>query len=316
MEMNESTNILARDVEGSRLPQYAKATVSAALPQYSNQPQDRVRDAFMSGNYQLIKDLGIDKRKQDSLGGTQTLTNDEKMEQDIKKLTGLFQTFCYMSDPFDTIDDIQKTERIDHEKIVKEIASGQEFVYRNDGKRLKSDALISDDICQIDYMSEPFLPSEHHVTRTDWPGATENGPFLPSGSPQKFIADKSNSTGILKTLKEEILEEWDGCRIEVYRDEEELIVVEFDESSVDNKIALLAFMNIISKCNETIVQHKLVKVAEAWNLSKEGSVFFAFQPPWVHTRPETTFYALHPKESSYRDKFKNSLENDVFGTRC
>jgi len=83
-------------------------------------------------------------------------------------------------------------------------------------------------------------------------------------------------------------------------DEEDLIIMEFEVSSIDSEKGLLAYMNNIITRNDEMAAFALSKVAELWNhKTGDGSIFYALKPSWVKREATQSYFTLHPERRNF-----------------
>jgi hypothetical protein len=81
-----------------------------------------------------------------------------------------------------------------------------------------------------------------------------HGPFIPSTGSRSIGHDALISLrlpDIVASLMREIDADWGDTEFQIYVDEEELIIVQFLASSIDNPKGLMAYMNMFVKTNST-----------------------------------------------------------------
>jgi hypothetical protein len=151
---------------------------------------------------------------------------------------------------------------------------------------------------------DPYEDSQNEEMRRAWLDKSKvlHGPFRPSqGANALGKPTRAHVPDIMRNLATTLDRDWDDAEYQVFRDEEDLIILEFELASLDSVKGLLAYMNMLEHTNETISSHGLSKVVELWNHEPgDGSVYYAFKPPWVKRAATDSYYVLHPDRKNFR----------------
>lgn len=299
------------DVTVTAVPRYAMPNIASILPGFANSEQDHIGRAFASANYDSLQrvpsdlDYGtVNAARQQVMESVrkpfvpQLPTGSASIPKAINK-NGLFQEFEYLPSRYSLADELATTERLESEAARMQI-SGTNFAPCGGLKKLKHEDGFEDE-SRFRYMNDPYESAQDMILRQKWLEESRIlcGPFVPSGSDAKLQGrpTKVMARDIINALQALICEDWEGTNVAIYANEEEQWVIRFEMNTVDSEPGLVAYMNILLRCNDVVQKYKLTKVVEHWNVKPgDGFMYFTLRPPWVKSKPVDSYYALHPEE--------------------
>lgn len=270
----------------------ARPTLSTRLRTFENDKQDRVRQAFAPGNYHSMNHF--DDRPQTARPRTPRRL--PKLTRPTSVTTRLFRPFPYMQDRYDK-PELRKAARDQHHRFVDDIGKGLEFVCSSPRgpDRPKWQANPARTIDPIQHIVRP---------NTQRRGDDQRSPFRPSGSTENAQNSPWRKHALLRDIMAQLHKlvgaDWDSLDVDVYSDADDLVVVEFQQPSTEERVGLLAYMNLLAHGSEVIVENGLVKMVERWNFPAGDKIYYALQPPWVHSKTAEAFFKLHPSYKSWK----------------
>lgn len=271
----------------------ARPTRSTRFRAFENDKQDRIRQAFEPGNYKSLNHFS--ERPQTSRPRTPRRL--PKMQRPTSVITGLFRSFPYLQDRYDK-PELRKAVRDRHHRFVNEIGKGNEFVCSTPRGQERPQ-----------WQADPgrTLTPIQHIERSGAYTARKadnRSPFRPSGSNENAQDSRWRKHAmlgdIMTQIHKAIKEDWSAVEVDVYGDAEDLVVVEFQKPSKEERVGLIAYMNLLAHGCDVIVENGLVKLVERWNFPSGEKVYFTFQPPWVNSKSGEAFFQLHPSYRSWK----------------
>lgn len=295
-----------------RVPHYAQPTTVSVLPAYANDEQDTIRNAFQAGNFRQIKMLP-NEIKTNYVNEARANHVDSNITSAIVHAPygsyrragkdgnrGLFHEFEYIPSPYNLADDLKAKEMAESRKITEEVG-GKPFAYTSHRPELRKPEMDYEH--ELEYR-DPYDESQNVQLREKWLEKSKilDGPFAPSSGNQALrVTNRACMPDIMRGLAREIDQDWEDAEFQIFRDEEDLVVVEFNIESLDSEKGLLAYMNMLTQTNEVVSENGLSKVVELWNhYPNDGSVYYAFKPPWVKRRTTDSYYTLYPERRNFR----------------
>jgi hypothetical protein len=300
-----------------RVPHYAEPTITSVLPTYLNEEQDMIRNAFHAGNFRSMHMLPNEMRANyvnearanhmdaniTSAFGVAPFGSYRVAGKDGPR--GLFQEFEYAPEPSALADELKAQEKAEEAASRGQSTNVQTFYYTNANPSANKPEFDYDNEMQY---QDPFDVSQNEDMRRKWLEKSKilHGPFRPSQQAQGLCKPtRAHVPDIMRSLAGTLDQDWDDAEYQVFRDEEDLIIIEFELSSLDSVKGLQAYMNILEHTNDIISSHGLSKVVELWNHEPgDGSVYYAFKPPWVKRSSTDSYYVLHPDRRSFRTQME------------
>ena len=295
----------------TRVHRFMMPNTSSLLNPYTNDEQDHIKQTFQSSNYTSLADLPnkvgtgavlSSKYKKQAVSVTErTREADEVlrgMRPSVPSATnsrGMFSEFDFM--PVGDSDVVRRNLAF---RELTESKRKQKTVSENDFRPTGSILITKGDLMPK-YHSDPYELAEDLDKRSKW---LENskivaGHWKPINENDRLTGEKPTPAALDDIIHEFVRllrSDWADSDFTIsIRDEH--IVVAFLLETVDSDEGLLAYMNILCRCNEMLNKHKLKKVVEQWNVRPgDGRVYFVFRPPWIVRAPTDTYYHLYPSE--------------------
>lgn len=306
----------------TQVPHYALPNFTTILPDYINQEQDMIRQAYQANNYKSLSRMPnqintstvskarldhIERNLKDPPANEAQLA----MGRSLLKVTntnGLFQEFEYIPSRYTLADEIRSREREVHVQKIMTDKEGKSKPFfpvgvKPSGKYEDPFLPTKEEAMAYRYptnaIGDPFEAARDEVIRQKWLSDSKilSGPFRPSGAnnrvqkPTRLLIPE-----ILLTLEKMLEEDWGDSKFDVQVSNQEDFVIRFEIASLDSQAGLLAYMNIMARSNDIITSYNLKKVVEDWGREAEGLFYFAFRPPWITTKMTDAYYNLHPEE--------------------
>lgn len=294
------------------VPHYALPNASTEAAMYVNREADMVKESFQTGNFRSIAMLPTGFRC-----GTVLDSSANHIDANITsaiyhaphgsyKVFGknrVFQEFAYTPSQYNLADQLRVQEAEKKEEKRKEVHTAQ-FVYSSPFAGLKQDPnrpLFNKE--EEPKYVEPFHAAKDAKLRDQWLSQSKvlAGPFLPNT--EKIMSNTHSDRGrlpdMMRTLATLLDRDWEDCEFQIYRDEQDLIVMEFDLETVDSEKGLLTYINNIITNNAELAGYALSKVPELWAHSKDGSIYYALKPSWVSRETTLAYYTLHPERRNF-----------------
>lgn len=260
-------------------PRYARPIIATRLPEYTNQFQENIRQAFLPNNFKTLSTLG-------------SLQPDQQHVHPFKvgfagKTT--FSDFAYTCCPFDLSDEARLMERREHDAKVKLIGGDQPFFAGYNSFKLKHEVEPLDgDNDHLEYVAERYEDPVEERMRAKWLRDSQQNPkvFLPVGG-EKALAKPTRAMlgDAMTALYRSIFADWPEVQPNVISTSEDLIIVYFMCERLKNESGVLTYMNNALRRDEAVIQYDLRKVPDAWNVrTDDGHLMFTFRPPWVRAR--------------------------------
>jgi hypothetical protein len=300
-----------------KVPHYMLPNFTSILPEYSNAEQDKIREAFSTGNYSAVSKMPnsigpetINKSRQEQIDSNRKANPFAAAGKKVLGMnTGTFSDYDYMPSRYSLADELASKERVEMESKRQEIG-GKDFICSSNHSRLKHEDGFEDKTYRYPYMSEPFEAAQEQMMRVKWLEDSKvlHGPFVPSGGSRFSSADKTLDTPtrtILPQIVEEIhkilADDWMDNEFSVLATEEDTIIARFKLDTIDSEKGLVAYMNVMSRDHPVICKYRLVRIVEDWDTKPgDGFLHFTFRPPWVKARTVDTYYTLHPEQRLFR----------------
>lgn len=275
------------DSSAKSTPHYAKPITSQRLPEYTNEEQDRVRNAFHPGSYQSISALPpyvnpdfVSRSRVSMLEGQAHNGGGHTMK--CGRAPAFFMEYEYMSEPFGLADELRSQERAQKAAQVAEIAGG-ETVFKAPGVLHKAKHEGN-----YPYIPEPYDAYQDEQMRQKWIEEKKilAGPFIP-GTGKGVLEKPSRAmlTDIMTHLYRILSDDWEEAQPTVFTTEEDLIVVYFNLKAIKNPDGIKSYMNVFALRNDAVCSYDLRKVTEGWGTHTEDNhLMFALRPPWVRTK--------------------------------
>jgi len=297
------------------MPRYAMPSISSILPGFANSEQDHIRRAFACANYDNLHDLPsrvdygtVNAARQAVMEAArkpfrpQMPTGNATVPRATNK-NGLFHEYEYLPSRYSLADELAARERLESEEARMRVAGATDFVPCGATRKLKHEDGFEDG-GRFPYASDPYEAAQDLALRQKWLEESRvlSGPFVPAGTDAKLgeRPTRAMARDIITMLQDVIVEDWEGVDVAIYANEEEQWVIRFLISSVDSEEGLVAYMNVMLRCNAVVQKYKLTKVVEHWNVKPgDGHLYFTLRPPWVQSRPVETYYVLHPEARVY-----------------
>lgn len=289
------------------VPHYALPNQSHSLSTYSNTEADVVRQSFSPASFRMLSHLPNDLRPQQILDA-----NSQHADYNLqhllaapmgsyKKVDKVFLDFEYMSSPYSLADELKKKERIEStEKRM--TVSEREFTYSSARPQpvgpLQGRPSPEEEVQYVN----PYEEAHNAQLREKWLQQSKilHGPF--KVNVEKSVGNNNPSLlpDIIQKLMRQIQADWSETHCEIYCDADDIIILEFDSSTVDNPKGLQAYMNMLTKSSPIISEHILSKVVELWSHTADSHIYYAYKPPWVHRAATEPYYILHPDQRKFR----------------
>ena len=255
----------------SEVPSYAKPSVTARLPSYSNQQAEAIRAAFVPNSFVTIGSLGR------NIDGTEL----PGFKAGHASRT-TFSDFVYTCSPYELTEQANSLSREEHEEKLNQIGKGQPFFAGYNNYKAKYETF------QVEYMSEPYDLRAEHERQARWIAESKAiaGPFLPPGVEKSLEKPTRALLGdIMTALFRTIAEDWPEAQPTVLSTAEDLITIYFLAERVKSPQGLLAYMNNSLRRNEAVIEYELRKVPEGWHVTtKDNHMLYTLRPPWVKPR--------------------------------
>eukprot|EP00201_Polytomella_parva_P024620 CAMPEP_0175045848 /NCGR_PEP_ID=MMETSP0052_2-20121109/4683_1 /TAXON_ID=51329 ORGANISM="Polytomella parva, Strain SAG 63-3" /NCGR_SAMPLE_ID=MMETSP0052_2 /ASSEMBLY_ACC=CAM_ASM_000194 /LENGTH=389 /DNA_ID=CAMNT_0016309489 /DNA_START=156 /DNA_END=1325 /DNA_ORIENTATION=- len=305
----EAYQMASNDVIAT-IPRYAAPNLASSLPFYNNSEQDFINRAFTVGNYDDIRQLPATLKEQQV-----QLAREARMKaakdflrpwQPGEQTKKLFTSFEYIPSRFSLADEIASNERVTSEAIRLTIGKGREFFPASNKKVSKFNDYDIERDGNFPYLGSAFenvdelkaaekALKDAHLLAPEIPFRNAVGQKLPDAP------SRQDSWSTMLSLKKLILMDWPDADLNLFENEHDCWVLRFEESSIDGAAGLVAYMNVMLRCNELVVAYRLDKVLEFWNHRPgDGGIYFVLRPPWVRPDNLKTFFALHPEELDWR----------------
>ncbi len=98
-----------------------------------------------------------------------------------------------------------------------------------------------------------------------------------------------------------LFQDWEECDITLFENDDDCWVVRIPLAGVDSEQGLLAYMNVLIRCNELVTKYQVQKVPEFWGTAPgDGAMYFVMRPPWVRPDRIASFYTIFPEEKDWR----------------
>lgn len=271
----------------------ARPTLSARLRTFENDKQDRIRQAFEPGNYRSLDHFS----ERPQTARPRTPRRLPKIQLPTSVVTGLFRPFPYLQDRYDK-PELRKAVLDKHHRFVDEIGKGNEFVCSKprgqERHQWQADRGRATTSIQHIERSRVFTPRKDDF----------RGPFRPSGGNESAQSSRWRKHSLLGDIMTQIHKaikgDWSSVKVDVYGDSEDLVVIEFQKPSKEERVGLIAYMNLLAHGCDVIVENGLVKLVERWNFPSGDKIYFTFQPPWVNSKSGEAFFRLHPSYRSWK----------------
>lgn len=304
------------ETDAAKVPHYMLPNFTSILPEYANAEQDKIREAFSTGNYSAVSKIPnnigpetINKMRQDQIDSNRKANPLGAAGKKVVGInTGCFSEYDYMPSRYSLADELASKERVEHETQRLEIG-GKDFVCSSNHSRLKHEDGFEDKNYKYPYMSEPFEAAQEQMMRAKWLEDSKvlHGPFVPSGHSRFAGPDKTLDTptrALLPQIVEEIhtvlSDDWIDNEFSVLATEEDTIIARFKLDSLDSEKGLKAYMNVLALNNPVICKYMLKRIIEDWSTKPgDGFLHFTFRPPWVHARTVDTYFTLHPEQRMF-----------------
>lgn len=275
---------------------------------YLNHEQDMVRACFQTGNFRSIASLPTEFRYGYVIESaanhvdsniTSAIYHAPYGSYKVFGKNKIFQEFKYIPSPYNLADDIRRKERMAKEEKQKEFSS-RTFTYSS------ADASLPYfDPEEEEKYADPYDAGKDEKLREAWLQQSKilHGPFKPNTA--KPLENQHGSEALLPDMMRKLAvlidQDWEESEFQIYRDEEDLVIIEFELESVDSERGLLAYLSNIIKSNAELAKYSLSKVPELWNHKPgDGSIYYALKPSWVRRSHTESYYALHPERQNFQ----------------
>jgi len=289
------------------LPNYAKPVRGNQAGAYVNREQDLVRESFQPGNYRSIANLPTEFRAGyviESIANhidsniTSAIYHAPHGSYKTYGKHNIFQEFKYIPSNYNLADELKSKE--------KKLATEKQ---QSMGKKVFTSASGDASLPKYEYeeekkYSDPYSAAQDAKRRERWLQQSKvlAGPFLPNTDKtlQSTHGNEALMPNMMRSLATLIDKDWDDSEFQLYRDEEDLIILEFEVSSIESLKGLLAYMNNIITRNAEISAYALSKISELWNhKTGDGSIFYALKPSWVKREVTESYFTLHPERRKF-----------------
>lgn len=248
-----------------KLPHYAAPTQAVQLPEYANTEAEMIRASFSTGNYRMISHLPTELRAHHVSEATANRIDDNITSAyfvaphgSYRKFGGkdsLFSTFDYAPEEYSLASKLLTQERKTKEdKRLK--VNPLPFLYSTPRPLVHNQlaGLPSFDANAQFSGLDPYESSEEHQRRQAYLESQKilHGPFVPSHGSRSIGDDKvirMKLPDIIAKLMAELDQDWGDTSFQIYCDEEDLIIIQWDLATIDNQKGLLAYMNMFVKTN-------------------------------------------------------------------
>jgi hypothetical protein len=297
---------------GQSIPHYAMPNKSAEAAMYINHEQDMVRSSFQTGNFRSIASLPTEFRYGYVIEAaanhvdsniTSAIYHAPHGAYKVYGKNKIFQEFKYISSPYNLVENLKRKEGVAQREKEKDVAK-KPFLFSS------ADASLPyfDPDEEAKY-ADPYDAGKDVKLREAWLQQSKilHGPFYPN-TKKALDSQHGNEAALpdmMRLLATLIDQDWEDSEFQIYRDEEDLIVIEFDLESVESEKGLLAYLNNIIATNDELAPYALAKVPELWNhKAGDGSIYYALKPSWVKRARTESYYALHPEKQKFRTRLQ------------
>lgn len=294
---------------GQSVPHYALPNKSHEAAMYVNREQDMVRQGFQTGNFRSIHSLPTEFRYGYVIESaanhvdsniTSAIYHAPHGSYKVYGKNKVFEEFKYIPSPYNLADTLKRKEDVAAAEKRKEICPDRTFTYSSGDASMP----YFDPEEEVKY-ADPIDAAKDKKLREKWLEQSKilHGPFKPNTDKTLQSSNRNEALlpDMMRLLATLIDEDWTDTEFQIYRDEEDLIVIEFELESVDSEKGLLAYMNRIISLNDEVSQYALSKVSELWNhKAGDGSIYYALKPSWVSRDPTQTYYTLHPERRNFQ----------------
>lgn len=167
----------------------------------------------------------------------------------------LFSTFDYVPEEYSLASQLSTMVRKDHEQR-RLAVNPLPFLYSTPRPLLINGLAgkASPEESERYAGQDVYLSAEEQTRRMQYLDSQSilHGPFVPTGGSRSIGDDKIirlKLPDIVSKLMRELDADWGDTSFQIYCDPEDLIIVQFDQATIDNPKGLMAYMNMFVKTN-------------------------------------------------------------------
>lgn len=312
--------------KASKPARYALPNTSTVLPRYTNAEQDFIKESFSAVSFKTLHSLPVELRpnhvnesRANKVDANLTSAMPHAPYDASKRLHNTFQSFDYMP-PWPTLAEELKAEET-NKRLEKEnepvrvpfIPSSYRpsMAHANPAQAFADTQELSG---VTPFYSDPYDDAENVALRAKWFQNSQIlfGPFLPATKTRSISRpNKAMLPHMVSSIRNELNRDWTDCDFDIYCDEDDHVIIEFDLRTIDNPNGLVCYMNMLTNASSITSSWGLFKISQLWNHKPTpNTVYFGYRPWWVRQRITDSFYTVHPEMRTMRAEKQHLKEQE------